>query len=778
MKHALFWLLLASSAATLTAAPDDARAPLAWRVPPQLPDAAETIAPSELQLEGFLGTRVANNEKNRLLRVDLEPLLAGYRHKPGSHPWIGEHIGKWLHASTLTWCYTGDPALRAKLDWAVEELAKAQEPDGYLGTYVPSQRFGLYPGADWDVWSHKYSLIGLLTYYHFTGNPVALGVARKAGDLLLATFGPGKKSILSAGTHVGMAATSVLEPMVLLYRATGEQRYLEFARYLVRCWDQPGGPHLMSTLLKAKRVDRTANGKAYEMLSNLVGLCELARATGDKTLLQPVINAWEDIVAHRLYITGSASQGEHFHDDYYLPNQSGANLCETCVTTTWLQLNSQLLRLTGAARYADQLERTFLNHLAAAQRPDGAEWCYFTALQGTKPYGPGINCCVSSGPRGMALVPEHAFLKFPPHEGEPECLAVNLFEKSRLMTRLGNQQVNIDFDSHFPEEGSALLTVKTGQPVRFALRVRTPDWAKPLTIQLVGQEPEAAALKDGWTMLPARRWANGDQVRIVFSLASHLVLGDHGNQGLAAMTWGPFVLAYDRKLNSGLPPATLVGLEQIGEQPAVQLRTGPGRLEFLVPVRTAQGRAVSQAVFATFADAGSDGGPYAVWLRAPGASFPKNESVFAFAEERRSRQGNVIGSVTDGDSSTFVVTFDGTPQSQAWFAVSRDTPASISRIVFAHGRTFHDGGWFDSTGGKPQIQIQREKDGPWDTVARLDSYPQTTATNSRGLRDGQEFTQQLVVPQKAVALRILGKPACGDNPKQAFSSCAELQAFP
>jgi hypothetical protein len=29
----------------------------------------------------------------------------------------------------------------------------------------------------------------------------------------------------------------------------------------------------------------------------------------------------------------------------------------------------------------------------------------------------------------------------------------------------------------------------------------------------------------------------------------------------------------------------------------------------------------------------------------------------------------------------------------------------------------------------------------------------------------------------ATAVRIMGKPACGDNPREAFSSCAELQAF-
>ena len=45
-----------------------------------------------------------------------------------------------------------------------------------------------------------------------------------------------------------MAATSVLEPVVLLYRATGEPRYLDFARYIVRAYDQPNGPKIVRTL--------------------------------------------------------------------------------------------------------------------------------------------------------------------------------------------------------------------------------------------------------------------------------------------------------------------------------------------------------------------------------------------------------------------------------------------------------------------------------------------------------------------------------------------------
>ena len=122
------------------------------------------------------------------------------------------------------------------------------------------------------------------------------------------------------------------------------------------------------------------------MLSNLVGLCELARATGDRGLLEPVQNAWKDIVANRLYLTGSASAGEHFQGDHVLPNEPAAHIGETCVTTTWIQLNLQLLRLTGEAKYGDELERSFYNHLAAAQHPRGDDWCYYTALEGRKPY--------------------------------------------------------------------------------------------------------------------------------------------------------------------------------------------------------------------------------------------------------------------------------------------------------------------------------------------------------------------------------------------------------
>jgi hypothetical protein len=51
------------------------------------------------------------------------------------------------------------------------------------------------------------------------------------------------------------------------------------------------------------------------------------------------------------------------------------------------------------------------------------------------------------------------------------------------------------------------------------------------------------------------------------------------------------------------------------------------------------------------------------------------------------------------------------------------------------------------------------------------------ATDSQGLRQGQAFSQRLEQPEQAVAVRVPGTPACGDNRQQAFSSCAELQVL-
>lgn len=769
-----FWFALMLGAidipATHGAVPSPAAQARAYRTPDRLPDVAQVLPPSDIHLSGYLGTRVSNSEKNRLLEVDENDLLDAFERRSVPHQdWQGEHVGKFLHAATLAWVYTRDTRLKQKIDRVAARLIRTQEADGYLGTYPAEKRW-----TSWDVWVHKYDLLGLLMYYRYTGNATALAASRKIGDLLIETF-PAKKSIIQAGEHMGMAATSVLEPIVLLYRTTGDPRYLAFAKYIIRAWNEPGGPHIIQTLTTQRNVAKTANGKAYEMLSNLVGLCELARATGNRTYLVPVVNAWQDITTHRLYITGTASSHEHFQADYDLPNQPGANLGETCVTVTWIQMNTQLLRLTGNARYADELERSYYNHLAGSQRPDGAEWCYYTPLEGTKPYTDSTNCCLSSGPRGMALLPQIAYLKRT--DSKRDTLLVNLFEPSQATLTLGGQRVTVVQKTPFPRAGVSTLTLHLSRPAIFGVQVRSPRWATPLVLGVADGPPMPGPV-GGWAVVPARRWKNGDQVHIHFTLQGSLVMGTHSNSGRAALTWGPFVLADDASRNPTLPSPFTLALAAGSARPAVRLASATSAgLTFVAPVQASPGAAVRQAAFVPFAEAGDGGGRYRVWLRAPGAASPADQSVLMGGIESGSRPGNLNGSIIDGDLSSAVVTYDGRKADQDWFAVTLPAPVTVRRVVFAHGKTFHDGGWFDSSQGKPQVEAQRVKNGPWETLGTLDEYPNTTATNDAGLKDGQAFTLHLGAPREIIGIRVVGRPASGDSPAAAFASCGELQAF-
>ncbi len=249
-------------------------------VPAAVPDVQEAQVPDRVQLEGMIGARIEASTVNRLLEMDVDRLLEGYRKRPGRQTWDGEHVGKWLHAASLAWANSGDERLHAKIAKAVAELVACQQEDGYLGTYLPAQRW-----TEWDVWAHKYNLIGLITWMRVSGDRSALPCCRAMADLLCRDFGDGKRDLNGAGPHKGMAPGSVLEPMVWIYRFTGEERYGDFCRYVLRAWETPTGPHIVSRLVAGRGVDQVGNAKAYEMLSCIDGLLEWYRVTGDKDLL-------------------------------------------------------------------------------------------------------------------------------------------------------------------------------------------------------------------------------------------------------------------------------------------------------------------------------------------------------------------------------------------------------------------------------------------------------------------------------------------------------------
>ncbi|MFZ1934164.1 MAG: beta-L-arabinofuranosidase domain-containing protein [Thermoguttaceae bacterium] len=593
---------------------------LADKVPAVVSDRQDIQVPDRVHLSGMLGQRIQRSDVDRLLNVvDCSELLAGFRHRPGSQDWIGEHYGKWLDAATLAWACTGDARLRAKMDATVAGLLKCQFPDGYLGTYVAKNRW-----TSWDVWVHKYNLIGLITYVQYTGDTTPLPACRKMADLLCKEFGdkPGQRDIVN-GEHAGMAPGSVLEPMVRLYRLTGEPRYGDFCRYILRAYEHANGPKIVSRLLDKKGVDRVGDAKAYEMLSCLVGIAEWYRTTGDRKYLDALLNAWNDIVAKRLYITGGSSWNEHFLGDYDLPNQG--NLCETCVTVTWIELNSQLLRLTGEARFAEQLERVVYNQLLGAQHPNGKAWDYYVQMEGKKPYDDSlhVNCCASSGPRGISYIPTFAVTT------DADGVVVNFYDAGDADLRLRDgREVKLHIDSAYPADGNIAITVNPAVEGEFTLKFRQPEGCGGFYLHSNFTPIDVDPTGKGYLSIK-RTWKPSDKLELALNVEPRIIIGDHKNAGKVAVMAGPLVLAADDELlnGTGLDVEKLV--IEAADPTAASFERQPAPPKFRLWPKTcvyvfkpspataayAKGSASPIALpLVPFADAGMTGAAYKVWL--------------------------------------------------------------------------------------------------------------------------------------------------------------------
>jgi hypothetical protein len=95
-------------------------------------------------------------------------------------------------------------------------------------------------------------------------------------------------------------------------------------------------------------------------------------------------------------------------------------------------------------------------------------------------------------------------------------------------------------------------------------------------------------------------------------------------------------------------------------------------------------------------------------------------------------------------------------------------------IRFVHGRNYSNGGWFDTTSGKPKILVLHSGESDYAFLGDLTDYPETTAESFNDLDDMEEFLFPLPEPAMIIGVKVQGVPAHGDDSKQSFASVAEL----
>jgi len=532
--------------------------PKTVQVKPAKADLLEAWTPSNIQMKGYLGSKIDLCINQRIKKEDVVQLIEPFKARTETSLWQTEFWGKWILSAIAAYEYNHDPELLKIIQNAVSGLLATQSPDGYIGNYTPEAQL-----QHWDIWGRKYTLLGLLAYFDISGDQKTLDAAKKLADHLLTQVGPGKADIVKTGNYRGMPSSSILEPMVLLYRHTGEKRYLDFAKYIVVQWETTDGPKLISKAIDGVNVaDRFPkppvwwgweNGqKAYEMMSCYEGLLELYRITGEPTYLKSAELAVQNIIDTEINVAGSGTAFECFYHGGQRQTEPTYHTMETCVTFTWIKLCNNLLRLTGNPMYADQIEKSVYNALLASMKMDGSQIAKYSPLEGMRHEGEQqcgmrINCCNANGPRAFALIPKMALMT----SGNE--ILVNLYNQSSASVQLNpKNKVIIEQTTTYPESGQIEITIQPEKPETFALSLRIPAWSSNTSVLVNGLTVEG--IQPGTYQKITREWKSGDKVVLKLDMSGRLI----SLNGHQAILRGPILMARDSRFNDGFVDETAV----------------------------------------------------------------------------------------------------------------------------------------------------------------------------------------------------------------------------
>lgn len=503
-----------------------------------MPTSVTFPEPARVRMHGLLGEALAANLAGRLTRFiadEASPAIAlfGDAHKCHNHEgdWYGEHAGKWLYAAARAASRSGDAALGRQVRRVADYLAAQQEDNGYLGTYAPERRFMVPQGPaqrtwdgapskrTWDIWTHAYLILGMIEAWRCLGEERYLACARRIGDLCLHALGEGGIDITSLGNHFGMSATVLLDPATELYLVTGDARYLALARRVLEQANARIELNLLPQALAGTDAAEIATGKAYQLCWNMVGVAKLYRATGEAALLEAVRKVWDSIRTHHLSL-GGGPWGGVAHRSREVFNHRGTfspyGYIETCSTFSWIQLNRELLAITGEARYAEEIERAAYNDLLGAQDPNGEDWCYYIYPNGKRVYTTYWRCCKSSGAMALEELPGVAWAV----RGADEIM-VNLYgpgEASLALAAAG--QVGLRQETGYPFDGAVQITLAPERTARFTLALRVPSWAGMVRATVNGVPIHAVvdgAAAGGWLRID-REWKAGDTVSLAMPM--------------------------------------------------------------------------------------------------------------------------------------------------------------------------------------------------------------------------------------------------------------------
>jgi DUF1680 family protein len=481
-------------------------------------------------------------------------------------------LAKWLEAVgyVLRDDSEGAPAVKEHAREAVDLIASAQQPDGYVNTYFTARE----PGRRWtnlrdahELYCAGHLIEAGVSMFRGGGDGKLLDVVRRLADLIDVTFGVEEGKIRGYPGH-----EEVELALMKLYRLTGEHRYLQRARYFI---DERGrtpnffereatAPGFVS-IFGAKPLDyyqahlpvreqSEATGHAVRAMYLYTAMADLVLETGDPSLGEACDRLWESTTDRKMYVTGgigASAVRESFSADFDLPNDTA--YAETCAAIGLFLFASRMVRIHHEARYAEVMERCLYNGIISGISLDGESYFYVNPLEvvpavcdhnGTyqsvkyrrQPWY-GCACCPPNVARLLAALGEYMY------HLQGDTLYADLYHEGILSAELAGAPVTVTQKTGYPCSDTITFDVEPASPAEFTLALRVPAWCRKPALSINERPAAASAGADGYARV-RRTWRKSDRLQLTLPMTAMRIYADprvRADYGKAAIQRGPLI---------------------------------------------------------------------------------------------------------------------------------------------------------------------------------------------------------------------------------------------
>ncbi|MEX0982070.1 MAG: beta-L-arabinofuranosidase domain-containing protein [Bacteroidales bacterium] len=504
-------------------------------------------------------------------------------HEHGS-PWGDGDNYKWIESMAHVYNLNEDPELDKKMDYWIDIIGKAQDPDGYISTNIghdTSKRFQRVNAH--EMYNMGHLLTAACIHYRSTGKENFMDIAKKNADFLYNQW---------KAEPVHMARypwnPSAFMGMAEMYRSTRDPKYLELLQIMIDnrgSRPNPDRDHSMGGTDQTQdrvplRQESLAVGHAVTGNYYYCGAADLYAENGDQEILEALERIWKDIHWHKTdIIVGVAKdrhgeslspRGDEVHENFAnTPYEQPNFYNETCANIGTGMFDYRMFMLTANPEYADWTEQMMYNTLNSAVDLEGEHWFYANPLSWDGTEGEKIPQTNGRDPKRM--VPAHRsgqrweFMNCyccPPsvtrttakihnwfyNISDDGALWINFYGGNELSTTLADgTKIALTQTTDYPWDGKIVIDIKKIAKKDIPIHLRIPKWTENAVVMVNGEKPEESP-QPGTYLKIERKWSAGDEIIMDFPMPVRLMEANpkaiNLNSKVAVMR-GPVVYCFE-----------------------------------------------------------------------------------------------------------------------------------------------------------------------------------------------------------------------------------------